>query len=95
MTSSHSKALVGFGMKLREKILTGALKNFRLNNFEFDFMMSKDSKYLSVNLDAVLFGFNIKLDFTIDFNSIIESIKALVKRFFDNVKAGQNPLCNQ
>ena len=81
------KAIVGFGLKLAAKIVQGALNLFYLRKFEFDFLMSKESRYLKVLLDATVFGKDIKLDFTIDFTSFGSAIKSLVKAIIDIIKS--------
>jgi len=81
-----AKRLVGFGLKLAEKIVRGLLNNFYLRKFEFDFMMSKDSKHLKVFLDATVFGLDIKIDFTLDFASIGAAIRSFVKNIVDVIK---------
>lgn len=81
-----AKALVGFGLKLAEKIIKGLLNAFYLRKFEFDFMMSKESKYLKVYLDATVFGLDIKIDFTLDFSSFGAAIRSFVKSIVGVIK---------
>jgi hypothetical protein len=80
------KALVGWGLDLLSRMVNGFFENFYLHHFTFDLMMSKDSKYLAVSLDLTLFGHNIDIDFTLDFNSIGAAIKSLINAIVQIVK---------
>eukprot|EP00729_Bicosta_minor_P008858 gene8858-407_t len=80
------KALVGFGLKLAAKIVEGAFNLFYLREFSFDFMLSKDSKYLAVYLDCTMFGKDVTIDFTLDFSSFGAAIKSLVNAIIQILK---------
>ena len=81
------EALVQFGLRLAAKILEGAFRLFYLNEFSFDFQLSRDSKYLTYHLDCTLFGKRIILDSHLDFSSVSSAIKSLVRAVVDIVKA--------
>ena len=81
------EALVKFGLRLAVKILEGAFRLFYLNEFSFDFQLSRDSKYLSYHLDCTLFGKRIILDSHLDFSSVRSAIRSLVRAIVDVVKA--------
>jgi hypothetical protein len=81
------EALVKFGLRLAAKILEGAFRLFYLNEFSFDFQLSRDSKYLRYHLDCTLFGKRIILDSDLDFRSVSSAIKSLVRAVVDVVKA--------
>jgi hypothetical protein len=80
------KLLVQFGMKLITLIIEGALELFWLEKFEFDVMLSADQTYLAVKLDFTLLGKFFSVGFKINFGSIVETIKNMIKKIVDGFK---------